>query len=99
MATYKPGLVSDTSAVLEPKTLYEGVGLAIDRFRRREHVKYDPKGLHVFIVESREPGTQHRLTNRGPLGRRHIEDVYRDWPIVRDRRIDFCGDIRSRVID
>jgi hypothetical protein len=25
-------------------------------------VKYDPKGLHAFTVESREPGTQHRLT-------------------------------------
>jgi hypothetical protein len=47
---------------LEAKTLYEAVGLAIDRFRRCEHVSYDPKGLHEFIVESREPGTQHRLT-------------------------------------
>jgi hypothetical protein len=47
---------------LEAKTLYEAVGLAIDRFRRCEHVGYDPKGLHEFIVESREPGTQHRLT-------------------------------------
>jgi hypothetical protein len=27
-----------------------------------EHVKYDPKGLYEFTVESREPGTQHRLT-------------------------------------
>jgi hypothetical protein len=47
---------------LEAKTLYEAVGLEIDRFRRCEHVGYDPKGLHEFIVESREPGTQHRLT-------------------------------------
>jgi hypothetical protein len=47
---------------LEARTLYEAVGLAIDRFRRCEHVKYDPKGLHVFTVESREPGTQHSLT-------------------------------------
>lgn len=47
---------------LDAGTLYEAVGLAIDRFRRSEHVKYDPKGLHEFIVESREPGTQHRLT-------------------------------------
>ena len=30
--------------------------------RRCEHVKYDPKGLHEFTVDSREPGTQHRLT-------------------------------------
>jgi hypothetical protein len=47
---------------LEARTLYEAVGLAIERFRRCEHVKYEPKGLHEFIVESREPGTQHRLT-------------------------------------
>lgn len=47
---------------LEARTLYEAVGLAIDRFRRCEHVNYDPKGLHEFIVESREPSTQHRLT-------------------------------------
>ena len=47
---------------LEARTLYEAVGLAIDRFRRCEQVKYDPKGLHEFIVESREPGTHHRLT-------------------------------------
>jgi hypothetical protein len=47
---------------LDAGTLYEAVGLAIDRFCRCEHVKYDPKGLHEFIVESREPSTQHRLT-------------------------------------
>lgn len=47
---------------LEARTLYEAVGLAIERFRRCEHVKYDPKGLHEFIVEPREPGTQHRVT-------------------------------------
>jgi hypothetical protein len=47
---------------LDARSLYEAVGLAIDRFRRCEHVSYDPKGLHEFIVESREPGTQHRLT-------------------------------------
>ena len=47
---------------LEARTLYEAVGLAIDRFRQCEHVRYEPKGLHEFIVESREPSTQHRLT-------------------------------------
>ena len=47
---------------LEAKTLYEAVGLAISRFRRCEQVTYEPQGLHEFIVESREPGTQHRLT-------------------------------------
>jgi hypothetical protein len=47
---------------LEARTLYEAVGLAVERFRRCEHVSYDPKGLHEFIVESREPSTQHRLT-------------------------------------
>ena len=29
---------------LDARTLYEAVGLAIERFRRCEHVKYDPKG-------------------------------------------------------
>jgi hypothetical protein len=47
---------------VEARTLYEAVGLAIDRFRRCEHVPYEPKGMHEFIVESREPGTEHRLT-------------------------------------
>ena len=47
---------------IDARTLYEAVGLAIDRFRRCEHVSYDPKGLHEFVVESREPSTQHRLT-------------------------------------
>jgi hypothetical protein len=32
-------------------------GGAIERFRRCEHATYDPKGLHEFVVESREPGT------------------------------------------
>jgi hypothetical protein len=49
---------------LDSRTLYEAVGLAIERFHRCEHVSYDPKGLHEFIVESREPSTQYRLTRR-----------------------------------
>jgi len=47
---------------VEARTLNEAVGLAIDRFRRCEHVEYEPMGLHEFIVESREPSTEHRLT-------------------------------------
>jgi hypothetical protein len=47
---------------VEARTLYEAVGLAIDRFRRCEHVKYEPQGLHEFTAEPREPGAQHRLT-------------------------------------
>ena len=31
---------------LDARTLYEAVGLAIDRFRRCEHVSYDPNGMH-----------------------------------------------------
>lgn len=50
------------SVELEARTLYEAVGLAIERFRRSEQVKYEPQGLHEFVVESREPGIQHRLT-------------------------------------
>jgi hypothetical protein len=49
---------------LEARTLYEAVGLAIDRFRRSENVPYEPMGLHEFIVESRGPSTQHRLTRK-----------------------------------
>jgi hypothetical protein len=75
-----PGVLQDSEGIehaveLEVRTLYEAVGLAIDRFRRCEHVKYDPQGLHEFTVESREPSTQHRLTRdtfdawlRGPGG-------------------------------
>jgi hypothetical protein len=49
---------------VDARTLYEAVGLAIARFRRCEHVKYEPEGLHEFTVEPREPGTQHRLTRK-----------------------------------
>jgi hypothetical protein len=49
---------------VEARTLYEAVGLAIDRFRRCEQVKYEPKGLHEFVVQSRDPGTEHRLTRK-----------------------------------
>jgi hypothetical protein len=43
---------------VDARTLYQAVGLAIDRFRRYEHVKYEPQALHEFTVEPREPGTQ-----------------------------------------
>ena len=43
---------------LDARTLYEAVGLAIERFRRCEHVQYEPAGLHEFIVESRKPVPQ-----------------------------------------
>jgi hypothetical protein len=36
-------------------------GWRIERFRRCEHGKVRTEGLHEF-VESRDPGTQHRLT-------------------------------------
>ena len=49
---------------LEARSLYEAVGLAIDRFRRCEHIKYEPKSLCEFTVEAREPATQHRLTRK-----------------------------------
>ena len=47
---------------LDARSLYEAVGLAIDRFRKCEYVSYDPGGMHEFTVESREPATQHRMT-------------------------------------
>jgi hypothetical protein len=43
---------------VEARTLYEAVGLAINRFRSCEHVKYEPEGLHEFTVELQEPATQ-----------------------------------------
>ena len=49
---------------MRPRSLYEAVGLAIDRFLGCEQVPYDPQGMHVFIVESREPSTEHRLTRK-----------------------------------
>ena len=47
---------------LDAGSLYEAVGLAIDRFRKCEYVSYDPQGRHEFTVESREPATEHRLS-------------------------------------
>ncbi len=49
---------------LEARSLYEAVGLAIDRFRHCENIKYQPEGLHEFTVEPREPSSQHRLTRK-----------------------------------
>jgi hypothetical protein len=46
---------------LDARSLYEAVGLAIDRFCHCEQVPNVPQGMHEFIVESREPSTQHRL--------------------------------------
>jgi N-carbamoylputrescine amidase len=31
--------------------------------------------------------------------RRHMEEVRRNWPFFRDRRIDAYGEITKRVID
>jgi hypothetical protein len=58
---------------LEARSLYEAVGLAIDRFRHCKHVRYEPKGLHEFVVEAREPGTEHRMT-------RNMFDAWLDRP-------------------
>jgi hypothetical protein len=49
---------------LEASSLYEAVGLAIDRFRRCEHIIDEPMGLHEFIVEPRELAMQHRMTRK-----------------------------------
>lgn len=49
---------------LEASSLYEAVGLAIDRFRRCEHVKYEPQGFHEFIIEPRELSSEHRVTRK-----------------------------------
>lgn len=47
---------------LDARSLYEAVGLAIERFRKCDYVSYDPQGRHEFTVLSREPATEHRLT-------------------------------------
>ena len=49
---------------LEASSLYEAVGIAIDRFRNCEHISYEPKGFCEFVVEPRELTTQHRLTRK-----------------------------------
>lgn len=79
---------------LEARSLYEAVGLAIERFRRCEHVKYDPQGWHEFTVESREPGTEHRLT-------RNMFDAWMRRPggspadVARKNRLkELLGDVR-----
>jgi hypothetical protein len=35
---------------LDARSVYEAVGFAIDRFRRREQVLYDLQGMHEFTV-------------------------------------------------
>jgi len=52
------------AVVLEATSLYEAVALAIDRFRRCEHILHEPIGLHEFVVEPRELTTQHRMTRK-----------------------------------
>jgi hypothetical protein len=53
-----------TPSKSEARTLFEAVGLAIDRFGRCKQVQYEPKGLHESTVEPRDPGTQDRLTRK-----------------------------------
>jgi hypothetical protein len=50
------------SVEVDARSLYEAVGLAISRFRRCEHVKYEPAG--EISVESCEPATRHQLTRQ-----------------------------------
>jgi len=78
---------------LDARSLYEAVGLAIHRFRRCEQVPYDPQGMHEFIVESREPSTQHRLT-------RNMFDAWLQKPgkspadVIRKNRLkELLGDV------
>jgi hypothetical protein len=51
------------SVEVEARSLYEAVGLAIYRFRQCEFLPYQP-GLHEFVVEAREPSSQHRVSRK-----------------------------------
>lgn len=62
--SYRDGEGVEHAVELEARSLYEAVGLAIDRFRRCEHVDYEPIGPCEFVVEPRELTTQHRLTRK-----------------------------------
>jgi hypothetical protein len=62
--SYRDSQGIEHAVELEASSLYEAVGLAIDRFRRCEHIAYEPKGLYQFTVEPRELTTQHRLTRK-----------------------------------
>ena len=54
----------------------------------------DPFGR--VLVEASHSGEETLICECDP---RHIEDVRRNWPFLRDRRIDAYGKISSRVID
>jgi hypothetical protein len=51
---------------VEAESLYEAVGLAIARFRKSPHIENEPG--REFLVEPREPSTQHRV------GRKQFDD-------------------------
>jgi hypothetical protein len=60
---------------------------------RRTNGELDPQGIHEFIVESREPSTQHRLT-------RNMFDAWLRRPggspadVVRKNRLkELLGDV------
>jgi hypothetical protein len=60
--SYRDSQGIEHAVELEARSLYEVVGLAIARFRRCDHIVYEPKGHCEFTVEPRELTTQHRLT-------------------------------------
>ena len=66
------------SVEVDAESLYEAVGLGIARLGRAEFVRYAPGG--EFLVEVREPSTEHRVTlkqfeswmKQSPRGPRYV---------------------------
>ncbi len=57
-----------------------------------------------FIVDAQgaflaTAGTASEETLLAEVDPRHVEDIRRNWPFLRDRRIDAYGDITRRLID
>jgi N-carbamoylputrescine amidase len=54
----------------------------------------DPQG--VFIAQASEDKEEILLAE---VDLKHLETIRRNWPFLRDRRIDAYGDITKRFID
>ena len=58
-------------------------------------------GIEASLGDARPPeaSTSREETLIVECDPRHLEDVRRNWPFLRDRRIDAYGPILNRVID
>ena len=59
------------------------------------HARCEPR----LLQEEFRRDVSHRRHEVGEIDTRVIEDVRRNWPFLRDRRIDSYAPITSRMID